>query len=68
MWNWIRFVCSTIALIAFSIRLSEEKERKDLNPVLVAALAELIAYEGIQVRDRVTDLLDVEGNKSWLKT
>jgi len=68
MWTWIRFVCSTIALIAFAIRLAEEKERKDLNPVLVAALAELIAYEGIQVRDRVTDLLDVEGNKSWLRT
>jgi hypothetical protein len=68
MWNWIRFICSTIALIAFAIRLAEEKERKDLNPVLVAALAELIAYEGIQVRARVTDLLDVEGNKSWLRT
>ena len=68
MWNWVRFVCSTIALIAFAIRLAEEKERKDLNPVLVAALAELIAYEGIQVRARVTDLLDVEGNKSWLRT
>ena len=68
MWNLVRFVCSTIALIAFAVRLSEEKERKDLNPVLVAALAELIAYEGIQVRARVTDLLDVEGNKSWLRT
>jgi hypothetical protein len=68
MWVWFRFVCSTIALIAFAIRLAEEKERKDLNPVLVAALAELIAYEGIQVRARVTDLLDVEGNKSWLRT
>jgi len=68
MWVWVRFVCSTIALIAFSIRLAEEKERRDLNPVLVAALAELIAYEGIQVRDRVIDMLDVEGNKSWLKT
>jgi hypothetical protein len=68
MWVWVRFVCSTIALIAFAIRLAEEKERKDLNPVLVAALAELIAYEGIQVRARVTDLLDVEGNKSWLRT
>jgi len=68
MWNWCRFVCSTIALIAFAVRLAEEKERKDLNPVLVAALAELIAYEGIQVRARVTDLLDVEGNKSWLRT
>jgi len=68
MWNWVRFVCSTIALLAFAIRLAEEKERKDLNPVLVAALAELIAYEGIQVRARVTDLLDVEGNKSWLRT
>lgn len=68
MWNWIRFVCSTIALIAFSIRLAEEKERKDFNPILVAALAELIAYEGIQVRARVEDMFDVEGNKSWLKT
>jgi len=66
MWVWTRLVCSTIALLAFAVRLAEEKERKDLNPVLVAALAELIAYEGIQVRDRVADMLDT--GPSWQKT
>jgi hypothetical protein len=69
MWDWIRFVCSAIALVAFSIRLSEENDRKDPNPVLCAALAELIAYEGTQVRTRVEDLCDRRpiGDRPWLK-
>jgi hypothetical protein len=63
MWNWIRFVCSTIALIAFSIRLAEEVERKTSNHLLCSALTELIAYEGTQVRARVEDMFDTE--PSW---
>lgn len=65
MWVWIRFVCSTIALIAFAIRLSEEVERKASNHLLCSALTELIAYEGTQVRERVADLFDT--NPSWVK-
>ena len=66
MWVWIRFVCSTIALIAFSIRLAEEVERKTSNRLLCSALAELIAYEGTQVRARVEDMFDTE--QTWLRT
>jgi len=69
MWDWIRFICSAIALVAFSIRLSEEHERKDSNPILCAALTELIAYEGTQVRSRVEDIFDTRPVKDrpWLK-
>ncbi len=70
MWDWIRFICSTIALVAFAIRLSEENNRNPPNPILRAALTELIAYEGVQVRERVEDLCDTRpiGDRPWLKT
>jgi len=69
MWNWIRFICSAIALVAFSIRLSEENDRKEPNPILRTALAELVAYEGKMVRDRVEDIFDTRPVKDrpWLK-
>jgi len=70
MWDWIRFICSAIALVAFSIRLSEENERQPSNPILRAALTELIAYEGQMVRERVEDIFDTRpiGERPWLKT
>ena len=55
LWSLVRLSCSVIALIAFSIRLSEEDEQEHPNQVLRASLTELIAYEGDQVRR------DVEG-------
>ena len=58
MWTIIRFACSTIALIAFAIRLGEEK-----SPLLRAALMELVSSEAEQVRERVADLFDTE--PSW---
>ena len=66
MWVLVRFVCSTIALIAFAIRLAEEVERKTSNHLLCSALTELIAYEGSQVRSRVEELFDTE--QTWLRT
>jgi hypothetical protein len=66
MWVWIRFICSTVALIAFSIRLAEEVERKTSNHLLCSALTELIAYEGSQVRSRVEELFDTE--QTWQRT
>jgi len=56
MWTIVRLVCSTVALVAFSIRLSEEDEQEHPNPLLRAALLELVAFEGDQMRKRVEEL------------
>jgi hypothetical protein len=56
MWTWVRLFCSAVALIAFAIRLSEEDEQPHPNLVLRASLAELIAFEGEQIRKDVEDI------------
>ena len=56
LWTLVRLFCSVTALIAFSIRLSEEDEQEHPNQVLRASLTELIAFEGMQARERVKEL------------
>jgi len=56
LWTLVRLTCSLVALVSFSIRLSEEDEQPHPNQVLRASLTELIAFEGDQVRERVQEL------------
>lgn len=56
LWTLVRLACSLTALIAFSIRLSEEDEQPRPNQILRASLTELIAFEGRQCRERAEEL------------